>query len=61
MSTPILPIQALRNAHFPEIIGQDVVKEQVKSALLANRHLILVGPPGVGKTTLAKAIASLVP
>lgn len=44
---------------FPEIIGQDSVKESLKSALLAGRHIILVGPPGIGKTTLAKSVAHL--
>lgn len=44
---------------FADIIGQDNVKSAVKSALLAGRHIIFVGPPGIGKTTLAKNIAKL--
>jgi MoxR-like ATPase len=45
---------------FTEILGQDQVKASVKSALLADRHIILVGPPGIGKTTLAKNISNLI-
>jgi Mg-chelatase subunit ChlI len=46
---------------FTDILGQEKVKEQLKSALLMHRNIIIVGPPGVGKTTLAKNIAKLLP
>ena len=50
-----------KNDPFNRIIGHDELKQQVKTALLTGRHLIIVGPPGIGKTTLAKTIADMLP
>ena len=46
---------------FEDILGQDECKKSLASALLAGRHIIFVGPPGVGKTTLAKDVSKLLP
>jgi len=46
---------------FTDILGQDSAKQSLKSALLMDRHIIIVGAPGIGKTTLAKNIAKILP
>ena len=46
---------------FNDILGQDSIKLQLKSALLMQRHVLIVGAPGIGKTTLAKNVAKILP
>ena len=46
---------------FTDILGQEDAKQGIKSALLMNRHIVIVGAPGIGKTTLAKNISKLLP
>jgi Mg-chelatase subunit ChlI len=46
---------------FMDILGQERAKKDLKSALLMDRHVILVGNPGIGKTTLAKNVARILP
>ena len=46
---------------FPDTLLDDSVLESVVAALLSGTNLLLIGPPGSGKTSLAKDIQQLFP
>ena len=56
-----LDLKLLEKDALQDILGQQDIKHHLKSALLCGRHIIVVGPPGIGKTTLAKNVAKLLP
>ena len=46
---------------FAEIIGQDGAKRGVEIAAAGGHNLMLMGPPGAGKSSLVKAMAGILP
>lgn len=55
-----MKFENIQKCSFPSIIGLDDVKKQLKSALMLGRHVVLVGGPGMGKTTLVRDVAGLI-
>lgn len=46
---------------YSEIVGQEVVKRATMIAVAGGHNLLMIGPPGSGKTMTAKRIPSILP
>lgn len=50
-----------RKVDFAEVIGQESVKRAALVAAAGFHHMLIVGPPGSGKTMVAKRIPTILP
>ena len=63
---PLDKIKTTKDIKIPDdlieqVIGQTQAVKKVKLAMDQRRHLLLVGPPGVGKSMLAQALSTHLP
>jgi len=55
------PTEVLVETDFSEIKGQEHVKRALEVAAAGGHNLLMIGPPGAGKTLMARALPSILP
>ena len=58
---PAMAVEGARLLDLKDIKGQEVAKRALEVAAAGGHHLLMVGPPGAGKSMLAQRLPSLLP